>query len=95
MAVTSSDPAPPSAPASNGPALFTYSASKDGMTIVSLFGFERDGKEVVVEAEIHSVKAPADSEPMRRSLMFPTRELAQRFADETVIAFEYVGCIVP
>ena len=95
MAVEPPDPASLSPSASDAPALFAYSASKDGRRVLSLFGFEGEGPEVKVEAEIHSVKAPADSEPKRRSLMFPTRELAQKFADETVIAFEYLGCVVP
>ena len=75
-------------------ALFAYKATRDGRTIMELLGFEGDDHEVRVEAEIHSVRAGDEAKAQQRSLVFPTRELARKFADEALITFEYMGCTV-
>jgi hypothetical protein len=87
------DPSPSPAPAAVATALFAYAASRDGRTVVRLLGFRGDDSEVRVEVEIHPVRSPMDGEPRRRSYVFPTPERALKFADETVTAFEYLGCV--
>lgn len=95
MVVETSELAPPAAPPDrSSPALFAYKASKDDTTIMELFGFAGEDGDVRVEAAIRPIRAHEASDPVRLSYGFPTREQAQRFADETVLAFEYLGCLV-
>jgi hypothetical protein len=35
-----------------------------------------------------------EEKPQRLAFTFPTHEQARRFADETLISFEYLGCII-
>jgi hypothetical protein len=75
-------------------ALFAFKALRDGRTVMELSAFEGDEREIRVEAEIHSVRAGDDEKSQRRSLVFPTGELARKFADEALITFEYMGCTI-
>ena len=74
--------------------LFTYEAKHDGKLITRLVGVAREGHWVRVAAEVYPVHAPETSDPQWRFYDFPTRERAHHFADETLLALEYLGCIV-
>ena len=86
--------APPSASSAGTTALFAFKALRDGRTVMELFAFEDDEQGIRVEAEIHSVRAGDDEKGQRRSMFFPTSEVARKFADEALITFEYMGCTV-
>jgi|1186.fasta_scaffold1264386_1 hypothetical protein len=75
-----------------GRAIFVYTASRDGSTVMELSGYEA-GDGVTVEAEIYPVRR-GDARMQRRSHVFPTRELAKKFVDEALITFEYMGCTI-
>jgi hypothetical protein len=74
--------------------LFTYEARREGRTVAVLRGTTGDNGSVVVETEIFPVTAPANSDPQTRELTFPNREQARRFADETILTLEYLGCVL-
>ena len=99
--VLESAPAPPEQPTAVAPAtgagttaLFAFKALRDGRSVMELSAFEGDEQEIRVEVEIHSVRAGDDEKGQRRSLVFPTGELARKFADEALITFEYMGCTI-
>ena len=94
-------PAPPAQPTAAAPAaedgttaLFAFKALRDGRTVMELSAFDGDEQGIIVETEIHSVRADDDEKGQRRSLVFPTDELARKFADEALITFEYMGCTI-
>ena len=74
--------------------LFAYDVSKEGRIVTRLYGFERAGHDIRVAAEIYPVGAPQDSQPQWRFYDFRARDRAHHFADETLLALEYLGCIV-
>ena len=74
--------------------LFAYEARKEGRTVAVLRGTAGDNGSVVVETEIFPVTAPANSDPQTRPFSFPTRDQAMRFVDETLLALEYLGCVL-
>jgi hypothetical protein len=89
---TQSAPSAAAAPAVALPVVFAYRASKGPSTIMHLTAFDLDGRQMRVDAEISSIQAAKRGEPQRLSYTFPSREQAQRFADDAVISFEYMGC---
>jgi hypothetical protein len=74
--------------------LFAYEARREGRTVAVLRGIASDNGSVVVATEIFPVTAPANSDPQTRKMTFSTREQARRFADETILALEYLGCVL-
>jgi hypothetical protein len=74
--------------------LFVYEAAVDGRLVTRLFGIDTDGQAVRVAAEIYPVHAPETNDPQWRFYDFPARKNAQHFAEETLLALEYLGCIV-
>jgi len=74
--------------------LFAFEARREGRTVAVLRGTTAEDGSVVVETEIYPITAPANSDPQKRELTFNTREQARRFADETVVALEYLGCVL-
>ena len=90
---TATQPAPtPAVPAPVLPAIFSYRALKGSRRVLSLDAFALEGQQVRVDAEIVSMQAQRGREPQSLSYTFPSREQAQRFADDAVISFEYMGC---
>ncbi len=84
-----------SADADSSSALFTRKASKGDRTIVTLYAFGNERSDgVTVVAEVWSTYTPEGSEPQRQFHVFPTREKADQFAEETLTALEYVGCSI-
>jgi len=73
--------------------LFVYQADAEGgRTVVRLFGIDTEGGAVRVAAEIYPVHAHESNDPQWRFYDFPSRKSAQVFADETLLALEYLGC---
>ena len=66
----------------------------EGRIVTRLYGFERAGQDLRVAAEIYPVSAPQDSQPQWRFYDFLARDQAHHFAEETLLALEYLGCIV-
>jgi hypothetical protein len=74
-------------------ALFTYELRREGRPIAVLRGTAADG-EVTVETAVYSVNAGPSDPPIERPFRFTSPEAAHRFAEETVLAFEYLDCEV-
>jgi hypothetical protein len=74
--------------------LFSFEAVHDGRLITRLFGLGGEGSDVKIVAEVHPVHAPGDGEPQWRFYEFASVEEARRFADEALLALEYLGCAV-
>jgi hypothetical protein len=74
--------------------LFAYEAVRDRRLVTRLFVIDGDGRAVRVAAEIHPAHAPESSEPQWRFYDFPTLRSAQHFAEEALLALEYLGCTV-
>ncbi len=80
------------APAEDGP-LFSYEVRRDGRPLASLHAIGVDGG-VTVETQVWPVSQPRDGDAVRRPFRFASREAAQRFVDETLVALEYLNCQV-
>jgi len=52
------------------------------------------GSGFLVETEIHPISAAPGQPPLTRPYAFPTLEHARRFAEEALMAFEYLNCSV-
>ena len=74
--------------------VFTYEARRDGRTVAIIRGIAGTDGSVTVETEVYPVTASASTEPQTRPFTFKTREQAIRFADEAVLALEYLGCVL-
>jgi hypothetical protein len=72
--------------------LFAYELRKEGRPVAALRGFPGANGAVTVQTEIYPVTAPASADPQVRPFAFPTREQANRFVEEALIALEYLGC---
>jgi hypothetical protein len=79
------------APGKDGP-LFTYEVRRDGRPIASLRGVAADGA-VTVVTEIHPAGRSSGA-TVERPFVFASADAAQRFADETLTALEYLDCVV-
>jgi len=77
-----------------GRTLFAYEAIHDGRLVTRLVGIGSGGADVRVVAEVYPVHAPETSEPQWRFYDFPSPDRARRFADEALMALEYLGCSV-
>lgn len=74
---------------------FTLSVTKNETVVLELFGYQSpDSPEVRVLAYVRNVRAIAEHPPQRMLHSFPDREHAQRFVDEALICFEYLGCTI-
>lgn len=71
--------------------LFAYDVSKEGKIVTRLYGFESDDH-VRVAAETYPCTAREDIAPEWLFFDFPTHDRALRFADEVLLALEYLGC---
>jgi hypothetical protein len=74
--------------------VFSYEARREGRTVALIRGLTAADGSVTVETEVFPVTAPANAEPQTRPFTFRTREQALRFADEAVLALEYLGCVL-
>jgi hypothetical protein len=71
----------------------TYEVTKDDRLVLRLFVMPSDAASVRVAAEVYPATAPATAEPQWRFHQLETREAA-RFIEETLDAFQYLGCHV-
>ena len=78
----------------HGRTLFAFEAISDGRLVTRLVGIGSGGADVRVVAEVYPVHAPETSEPQWRFYDFPSPDRARRFADEALMALEYLGCSV-
>jgi hypothetical protein len=78
---------------SNG-VMFSYEARREGRTVAVIRGLTASDGSVTVETEVYPVTAAANVDPQTRPYTFRTREQAMRFADEAVMALEYLGCVL-
>jgi hypothetical protein len=78
----------------HGRTLFAYEAAHEGRLVTRLIGIGSGGSDVRVVAEVYPVHAPETSEPQWRFYDFPSSDRARRFADEALLALEYLGCSV-
>ena len=75
--------------------LVTVRATKGDCVVLELFGLQNPASpEVRVLAYIRNPRADEDRPPHERIHAFPNNEHATRFVDETILCFEYLGCIV-
>ena len=75
--------------------MFTFRATKGGRVVLELFGFQDPATpEVRVLAYVNNVRAAEGRPPQERLHSFPNHEQAARFADETILCFEYLGCLI-
>jgi hypothetical protein len=70
---------------------FSYEVRREGKPVASLRAVAAD-EGVTVETEIHPVGRPPSDPPVQRPFAFGSLEAAQRFADETLMALEYLDC---
>jgi hypothetical protein len=74
--------------------VFAYEASKEERVVARLYGFIGDDQAIRVAAEIYPFTVRESEEPRWFFHDFRTRDHARRFAEETLVALEYLGCIV-
>jgi hypothetical protein len=72
--------------------LFAYDVSKDGKVVTRLYGFESDDHKIRVAAETYPFTAREDVAPEWLFFDFSTHDQSLRFADEVLLALEYLGC---
>ena len=77
-----------------GRTLFAFEAIHEGRLVTRLVGIGSGGADVRVVAEVYPAHAPETSEPQWRFYDFPSPDRARRFADEALMALEYLGCSV-
>lgn len=92
-ATPSPEPAAGPTPAGSGAPVFEYHLRREGRIVATIRGV-RAGAGITVVTEVHPSSAAPGSEPLSRPFPFPTLEHARRFADEALIAFEYLNCTV-
>jgi hypothetical protein len=80
-------------PAAKDGTLFSYELRREGRPVATLHGVMVDGN-AIVEAEIHPAGRPPGDPPLQRPFTFATAEAAQRFADESLMALEFLDCEV-
>ncbi len=79
--------------ASSGP-LYAYEVRREGRPVVKLTAVAEDDATVTVDAEVFPVTLPPGEGGVRRPFRFATSEAAERFAEETLSALEYLNCDV-
>jgi hypothetical protein len=82
-----------SAEAGSARALFTYVVRREGRTIATIEAREGAGG-VVVESEVFPISRPHDEPGVKRPFTFSSADQARRFADDALVAFEYLNCTI-
>ena len=82
-----------SAKASEGRSLFDYEVRRDGRVIATLQG-QQSSAGTTVETEVFPITSAPGEPGMTRPFAFASPEHARRFADEAMVAFEYLNCTV-
>lgn len=73
--------------------LFQYEVRRDGRVIVTLRA-HRTAAGVTVESEVFPVTQAAGEPGVTRPFPFASPDHARRFADEALVALEYLNCSV-
>ena len=82
-----------SGPTDSAPSLFTHEVRRDGRLVASLDAKQyRNG--VTIETVVFPVTHAAGEPGLTRPFSFTSVDHAHRFADEALVAFEYLNCIV-
>ncbi len=75
------------------PALFEHEIRRDGRVVATLQAHQTDDG-VTVESEVFPVTQAPGEPGMTRPFTFTTLDHARRFADDALVAFEYLNCTV-
>ena len=82
-----------SAAADSARALFEHEVRRDGRIVATLRAYQTaDG--VTVQSEVFPVTQPPGEPGLPRPFTFGSLDHARRFADEALVAFEYLNCSV-
>lgn len=73
--------------------LFSYEIRRDSHVVATLQGFQTTTG-VTVETSVYPVTAVHGEPGLNRPFTFGSVEHARRFADETLVVFEYLNCTV-
>jgi hypothetical protein len=76
-----------------GRLLFAHEIRRDGRLVATLAA-RRDPAGVVVDSEVFPVTQPPEEPGLRRPFTFATIDQAHHFAEEVLVAFEYLNCSV-
>jgi hypothetical protein len=71
--------------------LFEHEIRRDGRVVVVLRA-RQTSLGVTVDSEVYPLTQPAGGDPVTRPFDFTTLDQAHRFADEALVAFEYLNC---
>ncbi len=74
--------------------LYAYEVRREGRPVVKLTAVAEADSTVTVDAEVFPATLPPGEGGVRRPFHFATPEAAERFADETLTALEYLSCDV-
>jgi hypothetical protein len=85
--------APEPAAAGFGASVFEYQLRRDGRLVATIRGVQTPSGFTVV-TDVHPTTGRPDDPPIHRPYAFQTLEHARRFADEALVAFEYLNCTV-
>ena len=77
----------------SGRSLFEYEVRRDGRVVATLRG-QQSAAGTTVETEVFPVTSTPGEPGMTRPFAFASTEHARRFADEALVAFEYLNCTV-
>ena len=88
-------PVPPPTSAPEWPTVFTLTALRAERPLLELLGFQDPASPTVrVLAAIRHVNAVEERPPQQQLYEFPDRKQADRFVQDTLLCFEYLGCTV-
>ena len=94
MSITPSDTlGVESAQAGSTRSLFTYEVRRDGRVVATLQG-QQSTAGTTVETEVFPVTSAPGKPGLTRPVTFGSTEHARRFADEALVAFEYLNCTI-
>jgi len=78
-----------------GPAgsVFQHEVRRDGRVIATLYAHQT-ATGVTIESEVFPVSQAAGEPGLTRPFAFTSLDHARRFADDALVAFEYLNCTV-
>ena len=82
-----------SAVADSAPTLFAYTVRREGRTIATLNAYQTPTG-VTVDSEVFPITRPPEEPGLKRPFTFGSPDQARRFADDAIIAFEYLNCSI-